>query len=185
LRIASRSSREYLRGAVLSTTVEPTGMAARIAGSSEGAEGSEGFGWLNAWLEGVVDVRRKVRVPFAVRPGLDHSPLAFPRPSPLPPDLASRFEFCPAAADAKLDGRLEGIVTRLRGGAVFYENTVVHLVIHTTAAGSLANVFCLFFFLPRSSGRSSEISRGYGGNEGRISGKGSASSSRVAKASKD
>lgn len=120
-----------------------------MAGSSEGAEGSEGCGWLNTWLDGVVDVRRKVRVPFVVRPGLDHSPLAFPRPSPLPPDLASRFEFCPAAADAKLDGRLEGIVTRRQGGGgVFYESTVVHLVIqNTTAAGSLASVLCWFFFL--------------------------------------
>jgi hypothetical protein len=43
--------------------------------------------------------------------GTYHSPLVFPRPSPLAPDLASRFEFCPAAADAKLEGRFEGILT--------------------------------------------------------------------------
>lgn len=41
-----------------------------------------------------------------------HSPLVFPRLSPLAPDLTSRFEFCPAAADAKLEGRFEGIMTK-------------------------------------------------------------------------
>ena len=40
-----------------------------------------------------------------------HSPLLLPRPSPLAPCLLSRPAFWPAAAEAKLDGRFEGMVT--------------------------------------------------------------------------
>ncbi|KAK5633741.1 hypothetical protein RRF57_009455 [Xylaria bambusicola] len=67
----SISSREYLLGAASSTIVEPTGIAARMEGSSDADTGSDEFGWFRAWLEGVVDVRRKVRVPFMVRAGRD------------------------------------------------------------------------------------------------------------------
>lgn len=72
-------------------------MAEITAGSAEADWlASEFCIWLlRDWLEGVVDIRRKVRVPPLVdRPDLDHSPLVlFPRPSLRAPDLASRLGF--------------------------------------------------------------------------------------------
>lgn len=58
----------------LSKLVEPTGMAEITAGSAEADWlASEFCIWLlRDWLEGVVDIRRKVRVPPLVdRPDLD------------------------------------------------------------------------------------------------------------------
>jgi len=64
-----------------------------------------------------------------------HSPLALVRPSPLVPDLASRFEFCPAAADAKLEGRFGAIVTQIVQARPFY--TITQII---TTTGLLCSV---------------------------------------------
>jgi hypothetical protein len=76
------------------------GTAWLSGGAVEEGTASEGtLLWLIDWL-GVVEDRRKVRVPLVDLPCLDHSPLLLPRPSALVPFRESRF--WPAAAEAKL-----------------------------------------------------------------------------------
>jgi hypothetical protein len=72
LKIDNNSSLEYLGGwELVSTWEEPTGMAEMTAGSAVVDESDSGRVWVAFWLEGVVEVRRKVMVPLVDRPGRD------------------------------------------------------------------------------------------------------------------